>query len=214
MNPDVDVFIKNAPKWQEELEKLRMILLDCQLTEEYKWSTPIYTYRNNNIIGINGFKDDCVLSFFKGSLLSDEAGILAKPGKNSQSARYIKFKSVQEIVEVEDILKAYVFEAMEVEKAGLKVDSVKVDDLKMPEELQAKLDEMPELNTAFKALTPGRQKAYIYFFEEPKQSKTREQRIEKYIPRILMAKGLNDCVCGLSKKMPGCDGSHKFLKQK
>lgn len=212
MNPEVDVFLNNAQKWQEELEKLRLILLDCQLTEEFKWSTPIYTYRNNNIIGINGFKDHCVLSFFKGSLLSDEAGILSKPGKNSQSAKWIKFKSLQEIIELEDILKAYIFEAIEVEKAGLKISPVKVEDLKIPDELQAKLVEMPLLNSAFTALTPGRQKAYIYFFSEPKQSKTREQRIEKYIPRILNAKGLNDCICGLSKKMPGCDGSHKFLK--
>lgn len=212
MNPEVDVFINSAPKWQEELASLRMILLDCQLTEELKWNIPVYTYKKNNIIGISGFKDHCVISFFKGSLLSDELGILTKPGKNTQAGRWIKFKSVQEITELESTLKAYIFEAIEVEKAGLKVNTVKADELTIPDELQQKMVEMPELKTAFEALTPGRQKAYIYFFAEPKQLKTRETRIEKYIPRILNAKGLNDCICGLSHKQPSCDGSHKHLR--
>ena len=213
MNPQVDLFIEKSPNWQDELQLLRTIVLDCELTEEFKWKCPIYSYRKANIIGINGFKDSCVFSFFKGSLLSDGAGVLLKPGENSQAARYIKFKSTAEILALETTLKAYIYEAIEVEKAGLKVNTVKPEDLALPDELQQKMNDDLAFKSAFESLTPGRQKAYIYHFSEPKQSTTRTARIEKYLPRILNGFGLTDCICGLSRKKPGCDGSHKHLQK-
>ena len=192
MNPDVDVFLSKTKKWQEEFEKLRMIVLDCQLTEELKWGVPCYTFQKSNIVLIHGFKEYCAILFIKGALLHDVHGLLIQQTENVQAARQIRFTNVQEIVEIETILKAYIYEAIEVEKAGLKVNFKKNTELIFPEEFQKKLDEIPALKTAFDALTPGRQRAYNFYFSEPKQSKTRESRVEKCMQQILNGKGLND----------------------
>ncbi len=192
MNPRADIYFAEAQKWQEELETLRMIILDCGLMEEVKWSVPIYTFNKKNIVGINGFKESVALAFFKGALLSDTEGILLKPGTLTQAGRWIKFRSVEEIIKLAPVLKAYIFEAIEVEKAGLKVIKKKTADFPVPKEFQNKLDEMPNLKKAFKALTPGRQRAYLFYFADAKQSKTREARIEKWIRQILNGKGLTD----------------------
>ena len=191
MNPKVDEYLSEAEKWQEEFEKLRRIILGCQLTEELKWGKPCYTFQKSNIVIIQGFKEFCALLFCKGALLNDANGILKKPGENTQAARRIPFTNVREIVEMEPILKAYIHEAIEAEKAGLKV-TFKKNPEPIPKELRNKLDEIPALKTAFDALTPGRQRGYILYFSAPKQSKTRESRIEKCMPQILNGKGLND----------------------
>jgi uncharacterized protein YdeI (YjbR/CyaY-like superfamily) len=192
MNPKVDFYFNKAKKWQEEIEKLRTIVLDCGLTEELKWGVPCYTFQKNNIVLIHVFKEYCALLFFKGVLLKDTKGILIQQTENVQSARQIRFTSVKEIVKMEKTLKAYIHEAIEVEKAGLKVELKKTADFKIPEEFQNKLDKSADLKTAFKALTPGRQRAYIFYFSQAKQSKTRESRVEKSIPQILQGKGLDD----------------------
>jgi uncharacterized protein YdeI (YjbR/CyaY-like superfamily) len=192
MNPKVDVFLSKAKKWQEEFKRLREIVLDCQLTEELKWGVPCYTFQKSNVVLIHGFKEYCALLFVKGALLKDAKGILITQTENTQSARQIRFTNVQEIIEMESILKAYISEAIEVEKAGLKVDFKKIIEYSIPKEFQNKLDENPALKTAFKALTPGRQRAYILYFSAPKQSKTRESRVEKCMQQILNGKGLND----------------------
>jgi len=192
MNPKVDEFLSKAKKWQEELEKLRTIVLDCQLTEELKWGKPCYTFQSSNIVLIHAFKDYCALLFFKGALLNDANGILIQQTGNVQAGRQIRFTSIREIVEIESIVKAYIFEAIEVERIGLKVPFIKRTELPIPEEFQKKLDEIPALKTAFDALTPGRQRSYLYYFSEPKQSKTRESRVDKNIPPILNGKGLNE----------------------
>ena len=192
MNPKVDVYLSEAKKWQEEFEKLRMTLLDCQLTEELKWGKPCYTLQKSNIVILQGFKEFCALLFTKGALLNDPSSILEKPGENTQAARRIPFTSVREIDEMEPVLKAYIYEAIEAEKAGLKVDFKETADFIIPEEFQNKLDEIPTFKTAFNALTPGRQRAYILYFSAPKQSKTRESRVEKCMQQILSGKGLND----------------------
>jgi uncharacterized protein YdeI (YjbR/CyaY-like superfamily) len=192
MNSKVDGYLSKAKKWQEELEKLRMIFLDCQLTEELKWGKPCYTFQKRNIVVILPLKEHCALLFCKGALLNDANGILIKPGENTQAGRQIRFTNVREIVEMETILKAYIYEAVEVEKAGLKVNFKKITELIIPEEFQNKLDEIPALKTAFDALTPGRQRAYILYFSAPKQSKTRVSRVEKCMQQILNGKGLND----------------------
>jgi uncharacterized protein YdeI (YjbR/CyaY-like superfamily) len=191
MNPKVDEYLRNAKKWQAEFKKLRRIILDCGLTEELKWGKPGYTFQKSNIVIIQGFKEFCALLFCKGALLNDANGLLEKPGENTQAARRIPFTNVREIVEMERILKAYIHEAIEAEKAGLKVNFKKNPE-PIPEELQNKLDEIPALKTAFDALTPGRQRAYNLYFSAPKQSKTRESRIEKCMQQILNGKGLND----------------------
>ncbi len=192
MNPKVDVFLSKAQKWQEEFEKLRMIILDCQLTEELKWGYPCYTFQESNIVLIHGFKEYCALLFFNGALLNDANGILIQQTENVQAARQIRFTNVREIVKMETILKAYIHEAIEVEKAGLKVNFKKTTEFSIPEEFQKKLNEVPALKNAFDELTPGRQRAYIFYFSQPKQSKTRESRVEKFIQQILNGKGLND----------------------
>jgi uncharacterized protein YdeI (YjbR/CyaY-like superfamily) len=192
MDANIDIFLSKAEKWQDEMEKLRYICLDCGLNEEFKWYQPCYTFNNRNIVIIGELKDNCVLSFFKGALLYDAEGILLKPGENSQSGRWVKFNAVRQIVELEPVLKAYIYEAIEVEKAGLNVVLKTTADFPIPEEFQLKLDAMPALKAAFNALTPGRQRAYLLHFAAPKQSKTRELRVEKYIPLILSGKGLND----------------------
>jgi len=192
MNPGVDFYFDKAEKWQAEYEKLRMIVLDCQLTEELKWGCPCYTFQKANIVLIHGFKEYCALLFFKGALLQDANGILIRQTENVQAGRQIRFTNVREIIELETTLKAYIYEAIEVEKAGLKVSFKKTTEYIIPDEFQLKLDEIPALKTAFEALTPGRQRAYIYYFSQPKQSKTRESRVGKYIPQILNGKGLDD----------------------
>ncbi len=189
MNPKVDGFLTKAKKWQEEMKKLRRISLDCGLTEELKWGKPCYTFQNSNIVIIQGFKEFCALLFCKGALLKDPNGILKKFGW--QAARRIPFSNVREIVEMEPILKVYIHEAIEAEKAGLKVNYKKNPE-PIPEELQNKLDEIPALKTAFDALTPGRQRGYILYFSGAKQSKTRASRVKKCMPQILKGKGLND----------------------
>ncbi len=191
MNPKVDFFFK-AKKWQEEFKKLRTIILDCELTEELKWGVPCYTFENSNIVLIHGFKEYCAILFVKGALLKDAKGILIQQTKNVQAARQIRFTNVREIVKMESILKAYIHEAIEVEKAGLKVNFKKTSEFIIPEEFQKKLDEIPALKDAFEALTPGRQRQYIFYFSAPKLSKTRESRVEKSIELILDGMGLND----------------------
>src|SRR5213593_1640808 len=189
MNPKVDGYLRKAKKWQEEMKKLRRISLDCGLTEELKWGKPCYTFQKSNIVIIQGFKEFCALLFCKGALLKDRHGILKKFGW--QAARRIPFSNVGEIVEMEPILKVYIHEAIEAEKAGLKVNYKKNPE-PIPEELQNKLDEIPALKTAFDALTPGRQRGYILYFSGAKQSKTRASRVKKCMPQILKGKGLND----------------------
>src|ERR1700731_1260220 len=192
MNPKVDFYFSKAKKWQKELETLRIIVLDCGLTEELKWGVPCYTFQKTNIVLIHVFKEYCALLFFKGVLLNDANGILIQQTKNVQAARQIRFTNVRKIVKMKPILKAYIYEAIEVEKAGLKVNFKKTTEFKTPGEFQKKLDKTPALKTAFKALTPGRQRAYILYFSAPKQSKTRESRVEKCMKQILSGKGLND----------------------
>ncbi len=192
MNPEVNKFFSNAKRWQQEMEKLRAICLDCGLTEELKWDQPCYTLNNRNIVIIGELKDHCALSFFKGALLYDAEGILKAPGENTQSGRWIKFNHLKQIVELEATLKAYIYEAIEVEKAGAKVTLKTTADFPIPEEFQLKLDAIPALQTAFNALTPGRQRAYLLYFAAPKQSKTRAARVEKCMLQILKGKGLND----------------------
>jgi len=192
MNPKVDVYISKTEKWRKEMAKLRRLILDCQLTEEVKWGKPTYTFQKKNVVIMVGFKESCVLMFCKGALLKDANGILIQPTENTQAGRWIKFASVGEIVEMEPIVKTYIYEAIEVEKAGLEVNYKKTSGFVMPEELKNKLDETPALKTAFNALTPGRQRGYILYFSAPKQSKTRESRIEKCRQLILSGKGLDD----------------------
>lgn len=190
-DPKVEAFFARASEWQEELLALRAILLDCPVSEEFKWRSPCYTFQGGNVATLWGLKEYCALSFFKGVLLKDEKEILVAPGENSRSMRLVKFTSVSDIAEMDAILKDYIHEAVEVEKSGLKVDFRK-DDLVFPEELTAKLEEAPDLKAAFEALTPGRQRGYVLHFSQPKQSKTRISRIEKCVPRILEGKGLHD----------------------
>ena len=191
-NPKVDWFFDKATQWQKEYEKLRMIILECGLTEELKWGCPCYQFEKRNIVLIHGFKEYCALLFFKGALMADADGILIQQTENVQSARQIRFTSARQIVKMERILKAYVYEAIEVERAGLQVKYKKTKDFKIPEEFQSKLNKMPALKTAFDKLTPGRQKAYIFYFSQAKQTKTREARVEKYLKQILKGKGLDD----------------------
>ena len=206
MNPKADAYLEDGcgrcpmyktpdckvNTWRKELIKLRSIVLDCGLTEEFRWKQPCYTYSNNNILIISAFKERCTLSFFKGSLLKDTNNILVSPGENSQSTRQLRFTNVDEIAAMEATIKAYIYEAIKVEKAGLKVSLKKTSDYPVPKELQTKLDESPAFKTAFEALTPGRQRGCLLFFSQPKQSKTRESRIEKSTPQIMAGKGLND----------------------
>jgi uncharacterized protein YdeI (YjbR/CyaY-like superfamily) len=211
MSPPADSYFQEAMQWREELSALREIVLDCGLNEESKWGSPCYTFRKHNIAIIGAFKDCCTLSFFKGSLLTDPNGILSKPGENTRAARLVRFTSVREIAGLKPILKAFLDEAIAVEEAGLKAIPDEKPELVFPPELLAKLDGNPALKAAFFSLTPGRQRAYNLHFSAPKQSATRQSRIAKCTPLILCGKGLNDCTCGLSKRLPQCDGSHKHL---
>jgi uncharacterized protein YdeI (YjbR/CyaY-like superfamily) len=192
MNPKVDFFFSKAKEWQEEFKKLRTIILDCGLTEELRWGKPCYTFQNSNIVLVHGFKEYCALLFFKGALLKDPSRILIQQTENVQAARQIRFTEVREIVKQKTILKAYIKEAIEVEKAGLEVNYKKTTEFTIPEEFQNKLDAIPALKTAFDALTPGRQRGYILYFSAAKQSQTRASRVEKCMPQILKGKGLDD----------------------
>jgi len=191
-NPKADWFFDKETKWQKEYVQLRMIILDCGLDEEIKWGCPCYTFQNRNIILIHGFKEYCAVLFFKGALLNDANNILIQQTENVQAPRQVRFTNVKEITNLEKILKAYIYEAVEVERAGLQMKLKKTADFKIPEEFQKKLHENKALKKAFEALTPGRQRGYIFYFSQPKQSKTREARVEKYIPHILEGRGLND----------------------
>ena len=206
MNPKIDAYIEDGcgrcsfyrtsdckvNTWRLELERLRSIVLDCNLTEELKWKQPCYTFQNNNILLISAFKEYSAISFFKGSLLKDTDKILSSPGENSQATRQIRFTGIAEIAQMEAIIKAYIYEAIEIERAGLKVNFKKTSEYDVPTELQKKLDTSPEFKTAFEALTPGRQRGYFIYFSQPKQSKTRIARIEKCVPQILAGKGLSE----------------------
>ena len=192
MNPKVDWFFTKATDWQEEFEKLRNVCLDCGLSEDLKWGCPCYTLEKRNIVLIHGFKEYCALLFFKGALLKDPEDILIQQTKNVQAARQMRFTDVRQIVKMKPILKAYIREAIEVERASVRVPLKKTKEFDVPEEFQNKLNNDPALKKAFKGLTPGRQRAYLLFFSQPKQSKTRESRVEKFVPQILKGKGLND----------------------
>lgn len=191
-NPKVDWFFDKAEKWKKEFEKLRSIILDCGLDEELKWGQACYTFENKNIVLIHGFKEYCALLFFKGALLNDPENILIQQTENVQSARQVRFTNLKEIVNMAKVLKSYIYEAIEVERAGLKVKLKETADYKIPGELQTTLNKNKAFKKAFDALTPGRQRGYIFYFSQPKQSKTREARIEKYTQQILDGKGLND----------------------
>lgn len=192
MNPKVDFFFDKADQWQAEFAKLRTIILDCDLSEELKWGCPCYTFEESNVVLIHGFKEYCALLFMKGALMQDPNGILVQQTENVQSARQIRFTALQEIVELEAVLKAYVADAVRVEKAGLKVEFKQPEDFPFPEELIDKLEEVPGLQDAFESLTPGRRRGYLLYFSKAKRSKTRQARIERYIPHILDGKGIND----------------------
>lgn len=192
MNPKIDAYINHSEKWQKELEILRMIILDCPLNEELKWGVPCYTFQDSNVVLIHVFKEYCAILFIKGSLLKDDHGVLIEQSKNVQAGRQIRFTNVQEIVNMETVLKAYILEAIEIEKAGKKVIFKKTTEYPIPEEFQMKLNENQALKTAFESLTPGRQRGYILYFSAPKQAKTRESRIEKCLPIIFNGKGLDD----------------------
>ena len=192
MNPKVDWYFTKAKKWKGEAEKLRMIILECGLSEELRWGKPCYTFEKNNIVLIHGFKDYCALLFFKGALLKDAKGILIQQTENVQAARQIRFTNIREILELEPILKTYIYEAIEVEKAGLEVNYKKISEFKIPEEFQNELNNNPALKRAFASLTPGRRRGYILYFSGAKQSKTREARVKKCMRKILNGKGLDD----------------------
>jgi len=192
MNPKVDWYFEKNEKWQKETRKLRTIILDSGLTEELKWGCPCYTYESRNVVLIHVFKEYCAVLFFKGALLADPDGILVQQTENVQAARQVRFTNIKEVKERERILKTYIYEAIEVERAGLQVKLKKTKDFKIPEEFQTKLDKMPSLKKAFDSLTPGRQRGYIFHFSQPKLSKTREARVEKYLKQILSGKGLDD----------------------
>jgi len=211
MHKKVNTYISELKSWQAEMEALRVILHEFPLTEELKWAKPCYAFENSNIIIIQGFKEYCGLLFFKGALLKDAKGLLVKPGENTQGGRLLKFTSVQEINKLTTTIKSYIKEAIEIEKQGLKIEPAN-SELVLPDELLAQFKKSASFKKAFNALTPGRQRAYNMFFTAAKQAATRITRIEKYKGQIMSGKGINDCTCGLSQKMPYCDGSHKQLK--
>jgi uncharacterized protein YdeI (YjbR/CyaY-like superfamily) len=192
MNPKVDWFFDKAEKWQEEVRELRRIILECHLTEDLKWGCPCYTYEKRNIVLIHVFKEYCAVLFFKGALMQDPENILIQQTENVQSARQIRFTGLKEIKKLETALKKYIYHAVEIEESGEKVEFKKTKEFPVPDELKAKFTELPALQQAFEALTPGRQRAYILHFSQPKQAKTRESRIDKCIEQILEGKGLND----------------------
>ncbi len=209
-NPDVDNYITKATQWQPEMVKLRALLLDCGLTEVFKWRIPCYMYNNTNLLAIQAFKSYLAIGFFNGAFINDTEDVLVKPGENTQAGRQFRFANLDQIIQQEALIKAYIFEAIEIEKAGIKTATIKPSEIVWVDELIEKMKQDALFKNAFESLTPGRQRAYNMFFAGSQQSKTRLARIEKYTPRILNGKGINDCVCGFSKKMPTCDGSHKY----
>lgn len=213
MNQEVNKYLNSLKKWQEELTELRKIILDCGLKEDYKWMHPSYSDNEKNIVLIHEFKDYCAILFQKGVLLKDPENILIRQTENTQSARQIRFTDLAEITELEPIIKEYINEAIAIEKSGLKVKNKKTSDFKIPEELEQKFEENPAFLKAFTNLTAGRQRGYLLHFAKPKQTKTRISVIEKSMERIFDGYGLNDCICGLSKRKPNCDGSHKQLEK-
>lgn len=211
MNPKVDDYLLRITAWQAELTLLRNILLECGLTEELKWGIPCYVFESSNIILLQNFKAYCAIGFLKGALLQDTKGLLKKLGEHTQGGRVLPFINSKEIVKQKALIKSYIFEAIELEKAGLKIE-VSATTIEVPEELEQQFKKTPAFKKAFYQLTPGKQRAYLIHFTGAKQSATRTSRIEKYTPQILCGKGFYDCTCGLSKKMPICDGSHKFAR--
>ncbi|MEZ5047617.1 MAG: DUF1801 domain-containing protein [Chitinophagaceae bacterium] len=214
MDTTVEQLLQNTQNWKKELTLLRKFLLECMLQEEIKWKKPCYSYNEANVAILVGFKHYCAIGLFKGALLQNRKELIVTPTENSQSGRQIRFTSLQQIIELEADIKAILWEAIEIEKSGKKIALKETKDFAISDEFQQKLNESPAFKKAFEALTPGRQRGYILHFSAPKQSKTREAIVEKYRQRIMNGKGLLDCVCGHSKKMPSCDGSHKFLKTK
>jgi uncharacterized protein YdeI (YjbR/CyaY-like superfamily) len=213
MHPEVDQLIEKESNWKQEMMLLREIVNESALTEDYKWKQACYTYHGSNVVIIGSFKSSCVLSFLKGVLLKDEAQLLQFPGENSQSAKLLRFTSKEDIIRLKPQILSYIREAIAFEEIGAKVDTSSTPAQPIPDEMNLIFDNDNSFKNAFESLTAGRQRAYLMFFNAAKQSATRTDRILKFRPRILDGKGMNDCICGLSKKMPGCDGSHKFLKQ-
>ena len=214
MNPELELYFSDLGLYKPILNQLRAIVLSCGLMEEVKWKGPCYTYQGKNIVMLGNFKDNCVISFFKGSLLQDSEGFLSKPGENSQVFRIIRFKSMDDFIKVGPFLKAYIFEAIEIEKSGIKLPSIDIATMEIPDELTQNFKGNEQFKMAFESLTPGRQRAYIMFFSAAKNAQARFDRIEKFKNQIMDGKGMNDCTCGLSRKMPACDGSHKILRVK
>ena len=212
MSNPIEEFFDSAPRWKDEMNGLRAILSNTKLKQEYKWKSPCYTHKGKNIAIIGAFKDYCTLSFFKGTLLKDEKKLLKSPGENSQATKMFCFTSVNDIIKHEETIKEYIKEAIQVEEKGLTIDYKSADEYNVPEELTAAFKKDDSLKQAFYALTQGRQKGYLLYFSGAKQAKTRTDRINKYAPRIMKGYGFHDCVCGLSNRMPTCDGSHKKLK--
>jgi uncharacterized protein YdeI (YjbR/CyaY-like superfamily) len=210
MDQKVNLFIDKSTKWKAEYEALRSIALECKLEETFKWMHPCYTLNGKNVILIHGFKAYCAILFFKGVLLKDAKGVLIQSTENVQAGRQFRFNNLQDIIKQKTAIKSYIKEAIELEKAGIKPVLKEKGDIVIPIELQNTFKKNPKLKKAFEALTPGRQRAYILFFDAAKQVSTKETRIEKCTDRILKGFGLNDCTCGHSKRMPNCDGSHKF----
>ena len=213
MNEEVNKYLNGLKKWKTELTKLRAIISECGLKEEFKWMHPCYTDNGKNIVLIHEFKDYCAILFHKGVLLKDPENILVQQTENVQSARQIRFTDLPEIEELKPTIKEYIEEAVEIEKSGKKIEKKKTSDFNIPKELEQKFVENPDFKKAFKKLTVGRQRGYLLHFDKPKQSKTKTSRIEKNMERIMDGYGLNDCVCGLSNRMPNCDGSHKQLEK-
>ena len=213
MNKEVDKYLNGLEKWKVELTKLREIILECGLNEDFKWMHPSYSDNGKNIVLIHEFKDYCAVLFQKGALLKDPKNILVQQTENTQSARQIRFTNPTQIAELEKTIIEYIKEAIGVEKSGLKVEMKKTTDYEIPDELDEKFSENPEFEKAFKKLTAGRQNGYLLHFSKPKQSKTKTTLIEKNMERILDGYGLTDCTCGLSKRKPNCDGSHKQLEK-
>jgi uncharacterized protein YdeI (YjbR/CyaY-like superfamily) len=213
MSQEVNTYLDGLQKWQVELTELRDIILECGLTEDYKWMRPCHNYKDKNIVLIHEFKNYCAILFHKGALLKDTENILVQQTEHTQSARQIRFSDISEIEALKSTIKEYIFEAIEVEKTGLKVKLKKTSDYKLPSELKQKFKENPNFEKAFKNLTPGRQRGYLWHFSKAKQAKTRLSRITENTEKIFKGKGLNDCICGLSKRLPNCDGSHKQLER-
>jgi len=214
MKSGVEQFIQNAKNWQPEMTLLRSILLECPLTEVIKWGMPCYIFNEKNIVIIQNFKNHCDLGFFNGASLTDLKQLLVKAGEHTQSGRQLRFEDLEDIKKKRTLIKAYIKEAIEIEKKGIKIVVEDIPSIELVVELNTFFKKNKPFEKAFNKLTPGRQRAYLMFFAAAKQSETRISRIEKFIPRILDGKGMNDCTCGLSKRMPNCDGSHKLLKTK